>query len=80
MMASEAWGEADLGGRFALLGCDGHCVFAHSVNGVEYAREVWAARCAPFLPDSEEAGNCAGNHTFHIIRPGMGGVTCLGGN
>ena len=35
MMASEVWGEADLGGRLALLGCDGHCVFAHSVNGVE---------------------------------------------
>ena len=43
MMASvEAWGEADLGGRLALLGCDGYCVFAHSVNGVECAREVWA--------------------------------------
>ena len=53
--------EADLGGRLALLGCDGYCVFVHSVNGVECAREVWAARCAPFFhPDSEEA-NCSTN-------------------
>ena len=60
MMASfEAWGEKPIWEFvWAPLGCDGYCVFAHSVNGVQYAREVWAARCAPFLPDSEEAGNC----------------------
>ena len=29
-------------GVLALLGCGGYCVFAHSVNGVECAREVWA--------------------------------------
>ena len=50
---------ADLAGRLVLLECDGYCVFAHSVSGVECAREVWAARWAPPLPDSEEAGNCA---------------------
>ena len=60
MMASFKLGrEADLGGRLAPVGFDGHCVFAHSVNGVECAREVWAAWCALFLPASEEAGNCA---------------------
>ena len=32
----------------ALLRCDGYCVFEHSVNGVECAREVRAARWVPF--------------------------------
>ena len=41
----------DVGGRLALLGCDGYCVFAHSVNGVECASEASAVRCAPLLPD-----------------------------
>ena len=50
----------------ALLGCDGYCVFAHSVNGVECARKVWAVRCAPFLPDSEEAFNSFFDDGFHV--------------
>ena len=53
-------GKADLGGRLALLGFDGYCVFAHSVHGVECAREVWAAWRALLLPDSEGARDDAG--------------------
>ena len=52
-------GEADLGWRLALLGSDGYCVLAHSVHGMERAREVRATMRALFLPDSEGAGNCA---------------------
>ena len=46
-------------GCLAPLGCDGYCVFAHTVNGVECVREVRAAWRALFLPDSEGAGDCA---------------------
>ena len=53
-------GEADLGGRLALLGSDGQCVFAHSVHGKECAKEVWAAWRALFLPHTEGTGNGAG--------------------
>ena len=49
-------GEADLGGRLALLGSVGWCVFTHSIRGVECAREVRAAWRALFLADSEGAG------------------------
>ena len=51
-------GKADLGGRLALVGSDGWCVFTYSVHGVECAREVWAAWRALFLPDTE--GTCDG--------------------
>ena len=53
-------GNADLGGRLALLGSDGQCVFKHSVHGVECAREARAAWRPLFLPDSEGAGDGAG--------------------
>ena len=33
----------------ALLGCDGYCVFAHSVNGVECARKVWGRTVCSFF-------------------------------
>ena len=51
--------KADLGGRLALLGSDGKCVFAHSIHGVECATEVRAARRALFLPDYEGASDNA---------------------
>ena len=35
-------------------------VFAHSVHGVECAREVWAARRALSLPDTEGTGDGVG--------------------
>ena len=35
-------------------------MFTHSIRGVERAREVRAARRALFLPDSEAAGDGAG--------------------
>ena len=44
-------GSDDLGGRLALLGSDGQCVFTHSIRGVECAREVRATWRALFLPD-----------------------------
>ena len=47
-------------GVFALLRSDGYCVFAHSVHGVECAREVLAAWRALFLPVSEGTGVGAG--------------------
>ena len=55
------WGEADLEGHLALLGSDGQCVFTHSVNGVECAREVWAVGELFFLliqkePATEQVG------------------------
>ena len=50
-------GKADLTGRLAILGS---CVFTHSVHQVESAREVRAAWRALFLPDSEGAGDGAG--------------------
>ena len=57
--------EADLGGRVALLGSDGECVFTHSIHGVECAREVWAAWRALFLPDSQkETATVPGGETF----------------
>ena len=52
-------GKADLGGRVALLGSDGQCVFMHSIHGVECAREVRAAWRALVLPDSEGPGDDA---------------------
>ena len=57
-------GKADLGGRLALLGTDGQCVFTHSVHGVECARKVRATRRALFLPDSG-----AGDGTYWTVRP-----------
>ena len=59
-LPSEFVEEADLGGRVALLGSDGWCVFVHSVHGVECAREIRAAWRALLLPDSEGAGVGAG--------------------
>ena len=53
-------GKADLGGRLALLGSGGQCVFTHSVHGVGCTREVRAAWRALFLLDSEGAGDGAG--------------------
>ena len=44
----QSLGKADLGGRLALLGSYGKCVFAHSVHEVECAREVRAARESSF--------------------------------
>ena len=49
-------GKADLGGRLALLGSNGCCVFAHSIHEVECAREVQAAwRALFFLIQKEPA-------------------------
>ena len=48
-------GEADLGGRLALLGPVGWCVFTNSIRGVECARQVFAAWRALFLP-GDDAG------------------------
>ena len=56
------WEKPILRGRLAPLGSDGQyvCVFAHSVHGVECAREVRAAWRVLLLPDSEGAGDHAG--------------------
>ena len=53
-------GKAFLGGRLALLESVGQRAIAHSIHGMECAREVRAAWRAPFLPDSEDAGDYAG--------------------
>ena len=47
-------------GVLALLGCDGCCVFAHSLHGMECVREERAAWRALFLPGSEGASDGAG--------------------
>ena len=49
-----------MGGRLALPGSDGQCVFTHSIRGVDSAREVRAAWRALLLLDSEGAGDDAG--------------------
>ena len=53
------WEKPVWEGVLAQLGSDGYCVFAHSVHGMERAREVWAAWRALFLPDTEGTGDGA---------------------
>ena len=59
-MDPEMWKKPFVGKGLALFGPVGPRVFTHTIRGVERAREVWAARRALFLPDSDGAGDDAG--------------------
>ena len=56
--------KTDLGGRLALLGSDGLCVFAHSVHCMECAREAGPHGELFFFLIQKEPATVPGSETF----------------
>ena len=63
-------GTADLGGRLALLGSDGLCVFTHSIRGVECAEKYGPHGELFFFLIQKEPATVPGSETFSLFFNG----------
>ena len=70
-LPSKLGGEAYLGGRLALLGFDGYCVFTHSIHGVEPGK-YWPDGELFFFLIQKEPAIAPNSETFSpFINPGI---------